>query len=254
MAVGSMGRRVVLLSAPTTPTTRSPTTSGATRKRRERNAGCASDRGIPRRQPLQVLVGEDGLQLPAVERLEVRAGGLCQRQRRRQRPVALAVGRGQLQPGRVGRRQEDLHPVEADHLDDAPDEGPQPLLAVPRGLHRERHLVQPGEEATPLLGPPQEPALLDRQRGVVGERRQERDLLGVEPAAAGVEEAQDPDDPAVGAQRDREEPPQAPIEGDAAVGRVGDRVVAEVLDGHRHPGGDDATAQALAGLDPERCP
>jgi hypothetical protein len=126
----------------------------------------------------------------------------------------------------------------------------QPFVTIPGRLHRDGDPVQPIDEMAPVLGLLEEARLVDGERGLIGERRQQGDLVLREPPIARRVDGEDADHLIVDPQRDAEEAVVSVIEGAARARGVEPHVPLQVL-GHDGPsGGHDPATQALTDPDP----
>ena len=209
-----------------------------------------AERRRDRRGARQVLVRKHGDRAPALHRLPERAG--VRREGQADLPLwGLRTERThRLEPRAVRREEQDAHPVESDHVVGRPDERVEPRIPVPRRLHGHRGPVEALEPLLPFLRVAEQPSLLDRHRRLVGETREQRDLVGVEAAHPFRIDVERAGHSAPAPEWHADEAAEAELERPPLVERIVPGVRGQILDHHGLARRDDPARQALADLDP----
>ncbi len=164
--------------------------------------------------------------------------------------LVVVAGRHRLELRAVGGQEKDVDAVEADDVARGADERHKAVVALPGALHGDGGVGEPLEQRAPVLRLPEQPRFLDRERGLVGQRREQRDLVRQEVARPFGEDVERSDGAPVGAERDADKTSEAPLEGATLVGGIVTRVLGQILDHDRLTAGNDEAAQALPDLEP----
>ena len=204
---------------------------------------------IERQPSCQVRVGQHREGPSALQGFVVRTGVRRHRQPEPEDAVVTAR-RDRLERRAVGGQEEHDDAIEADHLARRADERGEAIVPLPGALHRDGGMGEPLEQRASLLRRPQQPRLLDGERGLVRQRRQQRDLIRQELARSLGEDIERADGAPVSSERDTEVPEETGLERTALVGRIVAGVRRQILDHDGLAGRDDMPTQALADLEP----
>ena len=139
--------------------------------------GAVEARPIEREHPREIRIRQDGDRSSGLQGLVVGTGFGGHRQpesgsarRRRSSPA-----RSCSEPSAVSRNTFDA--VEADDVARGANEGAEPSARSQELSHRDRGMREPLEQGATVLGLAQQSRLLDRERRLVGQRRQQRDVV-----------------------------------------------------------------------------